>query len=74
MIEEHRDGIPWHQTRVPWRLHWCRPWTTGRLNDYTIQRCACGAIRWGDMDFWTQKNQRRNEARQKAAWQARGQA
>lgn len=54
------DGVPvaWFQGPVPWPLHRCRPWTTVIDDDHRLDRCRCGAYRWGN-EPWMFRNCRR---------------
>lgn len=55
----HQDGIPWHDAKVPFRFHRCKPQTTARFRFETVDRCACGATRF-DGGPWINKNETRN--------------
>lgn len=54
---QHRDGVPWHKARKPWRLHRCRVQTCGFINLDHIDRCSCGAIRVNG-GAWRDRNSR----------------
>jgi hypothetical protein len=55
----HVDGLPWWKTRapLPWHRHYAHTvgsvGSSGVVAFRQVQRCACGAIREGDWDYWT---------------------
>lgn len=62
----HKRNLWWHEARIPWRWHRCRPWTQGNYESSSthayIERCACGAIRI-DHGSWLDRNARRSAAK-----------
>lgn len=54
----HKDGVPWHDAKLPHRLHRCTAQTVGVHLFRKIERCACGASR-ADGRFWSGRNQTR---------------
>lgn len=54
----HKDDVPWHDAKVPCRLHRCRPKTTGFDAGLKVERCACGASRCNG-GSWIGKNETR---------------
>jgi hypothetical protein len=56
-LYEHRHGVWWYKAPVPRRLHRCTPWTSGWINGYWIDRCACGSVRRDDGP-WLERNSR----------------
>lgn len=58
---KHLDGVPWHETELPPANHRCWPQTDGWIQFEQVQRCACGAIRYGRDPVWTRINERRKD-------------
>lgn len=57
---EHRGGIHWNHAALPPRWHRCKPQTRGFMSGEVIERCACGAARFGPGSPWVNKNETRN--------------
>lgn len=56
---EHKNGIPWHEAKLPFWIHRCKPQTRGWMGYFrSVDRCACGAVR-RDEGHWFEKNERR---------------
>jgi hypothetical protein len=55
---QHKDGIPFYRAMAPFRLHFCKAQTRGRIFGVFIERCACGATR-RDGTFWFERNKDR---------------
>lgn len=60
IYSEHKDGISWSESVLPFRLHRCRVQTSGWISDHLVDRCSCGALRI-DMGHWNFKNNRRRK-------------
>lgn len=52
------DGVTWHKAPLPRRWHRCSTWTRGYLMGQ-IDRCACGAVRYGGSGSWFDRNSTR---------------
>jgi hypothetical protein len=70
---KHDGGVPWWEAKVPHRWHRCKPQTTGATSGLgLVQRCACGAIRFGADPFWLQRNSTRKARKRMAARRGNG--
>ena len=64
------NGLWWYDHPLPKRWHRCKVYTYGYydrvlINGYMdqnlVERCACGAIRYGHGRHWFDRNSRRKE-------------
>lgn len=58
---EHRGGVAWHKAPEPRRWHRCVAQT--RAVDGSVERCACGAMRFDGIPGWGFRNERRRDRR-----------
>lgn len=59
----HLNGVPWYDAPIPRRFHRCFVQTDSRnFLTNSVQRCACGGVRFGFHYLWMDKNSRRKSA------------
>lgn len=59
LVALHLDGVMWLDAPIPSRFHRCTPQTRGVA--MSIERCACGGLRYDGNGPWIQRNSRRKK-------------
>lgn len=55
----HLDRVPWNRAPIPPKEHKCVAQTIGKgLVGETIERCACGGMRFDRTSLWIERNTR----------------